>query len=175
MKSRLMIMCTALASAAILAACGSSYQAASSGGSSSSGGSGGSGDGALGIRSIKNAGTVLTTSEGMTLYMRTTDRNGKITCTGKCASNWPPLIGSGPLPKLPSGASGQIAALKRPDGGQKQVTFAGHPLYTFVHDSAPGQANGQGLDDVWFAMKANGSSKKSGGSGKGSNGGGYGY
>jgi hypothetical protein len=54
------------------------------------------------------------------------------------------------------------------------VTFAGHPLYTFVGDSAPGQANGQGADGIWMAMQTtSGGSGGSGGGGNGGGGGGY--
>ena len=174
---KIQMVVSVLVTAGLLAACGSSGSqnpsGSGSGSTSKKNASGGkSTTQALGARTIKGAGNVLTAPDGLTLYMRTTDRNGKITCTGKCKSNWPPLIASGSLPELPPGVSGKLATVMRPDDGDKQVTFAGHPLYTFVGDSAPGQANGQGLDGVWFGMKTSGSS---GGGGGGGNGGGYGY
>ena len=48
---------------------------------------------------------------------------------------------------------GSFGTIKRPEG-TLQVSFDGMPLYTFAGDSRPGQANGQGIGGVWFAVKA---------------------
>ena len=67
------------------------------------------------------------------------------------------------------GTSGTFGTIKRPDG-TTQLTFDGMPLYTYSGDSAAGQANGQGVQGVWFAVTPSGSTS---GNGSGS-GGGYG-
>ena len=78
------------------------------------------------------------------------------------------------------GLPGSLSTISRPDGG-RQVTYNGMPLYTYSGDAAPGEANGQAIDNVWFAVTPNGSSSGasvgaagSTGSSAGSGGGGYG-
>jgi predicted lipoprotein with Yx(FWY)xxD motif len=120
----------------------------------------------------------------MTLYHLSGEQNGKFICTtSACVGVWHPL--AAPAGSTPTGVSA-LATVKRPDGSA-QVTYKGTPLYTFAQDTAPGQANGQGIKDVgtWSAVTVTGggaaastpSSSKaasSGGEG-GGGGGGYGY
>ena len=40
--------------------------------------------------------------------------------------------------------------------GESQVTYGGKPLYYFADEAKPGDTNGQGVDDVWFALTADG-------------------
>ncbi len=125
-------------------------------------------------------GSVLDTSNGLTLYHNTRESNGTIVCTGACAQEWPPVTVSGTVPASPAGA-GTFGTVDRPDG-TTQLTFHGMPLYTFAGDTAAGQANGQGLyqDGLWFAVGPHGAittsagpNTSSGGS-SGSSGGGSG-
>jgi predicted lipoprotein with Yx(FWY)xxD motif len=103
-------------------------------------------------------GTVLTGPNGHTLYRLATETNGQIECTGSCAQAWPPLtVSAGQTPKLGSGLIGTISTVKRPDG-TTQVTYEGHPLYYYAADTAAGQATGQGVGGVWFAMTPAGAS-----------------
>jgi hypothetical protein len=60
---------------------------------------------------------------------------------------------SGSKVVLAHGLTGSLGSLTRPDG-TTQVTFDQHPLYTYSQDTAPGQANGQGVDGTWFVLKA---------------------
>lgn len=145
---------------------------------------GGGGALTVGTGSASGAGTVLVDSRGFTLYHLTTEVNGKIVCTGSCATTWPPLL----LPNgttsatAGSGVTGMLGTITRPDGGT-QVTYNGMPLYAYSGDSAAGQANGQGIQGTWFAVTPSGpggmSSGSSGGGGGmssgSSGGGGYGY
>ena len=113
----------------------------------------GGGTAQIGTRSIPGIGAVLVNSEGLTLYRLTTDTSTKTTCTGDCAQTWPPLLTTnGNAPSSPS-VSGQFGTLKRPDAGV-QITFNGMPLYTYAGDSHPGQANGQGIGGVFFAVSS---------------------
>ena len=93
--------------------------------------------------------TILTNAQGQTLYYFTPDTATKIACTGSCAQAWPPLLftGSGtPLSDAP--LTGALSALNSANGNQ--ITYNGHPLYTYSGDTAPGQTTGAGLFGKWF-------------------------
>ncbi len=93
--------------------------------------------------------TVLTDTKGMTLYYLTKDKAGQSTCTGGCASAWPPLLASGSgTPTSAKDVSGTLAAFDGANG--HQVEYNGHPLYTYSGDSSAGEANGEGVGGVWF-------------------------
>jgi predicted lipoprotein with Yx(FWY)xxD motif len=90
-------------------------------------------------------GTVLVTSDGFTLYFHAGDSSTHSSCTGGCASAWPPLlVKAGTKVKGGSGASGKFATFKRADG-TTQVTYNGHPLYSWTGDYSPGDTTGQGI------------------------------
>jgi predicted lipoprotein with Yx(FWY)xxD motif len=159
------------AAAAVLAACSSS-------GTSSTGGSTGTSTsspvsataGSLKTATIGGA-TVLTNAKGLTLYSFAPDTPTKSNCNGTCAQNWPPVKG----PATASGVTGAFGTIKRSDGST-QATFDEHPLYTFVGDTAPGQANGNGLNaagGLWHEITTSGTAPA--GSSSGSGGGGNGY
>lgn len=111
---------------------------------------------------VPSLGTVLVDGQGLTLYMFVPDhQRGRSTCYGPCASAWPPL-------RLPSGTSVPVAGgradasllgtTSRTDGGL-QVTYNGWPLYLWVGDTEPGQATGQGLDNLggrWYVLSPEG-------------------
>jgi predicted lipoprotein with Yx(FWY)xxD motif len=104
---------------------------------------------------IPNVGTVLVEQNGRTLYMFMNDTGTKPTCTGACSANWPGLITTGP-PQASGGADdSKLGTTKSPEGGQ-QVTYNGHPLYLYTGDKAQGDANGQGIGGVWFAVTPDG-------------------
>ena len=99
--------------------------------------------GAVAIKTGKVGGvTVLTNSKGLTVYMFAADSPGKSNCYGDCASYWPPVIGSA---THAAGVPGTFSTTTRTDG-TKQVTWNGHPLYTYVADGGPGQAKGNNLN-----------------------------
>jgi predicted lipoprotein with Yx(FWY)xxD motif len=86
--------------------------------------------------------TVLTNAKGLTVYTFAADSPGKSNCYGDCASYWPPVTGS---PSHPPGVPGTFGTTARTDGST-QVTWNGHPLYTYIGDSGPGQAHGNNLN-----------------------------
>ena len=86
--------------------------------------------------------TVLTNAKGLTVYTFAADSPGKSNCYGDCASYWPPVTGS---PSHAADVPGTLGTTTRTDG-TKQVTWNGHPLYTYVGDSGPGQAHGNNLN-----------------------------
>ena len=158
-----------------VAACGSS---GSGGGSNSSGGSTNSGSAAASSSSVVKttkigSATVLTNAKGLTLYTFAIDGMNKSNCNASCIHYWPPEKG----PVKAPGIKGTFATIKR-SGGITQVTWNGHPLYTYIGDTAPGMATGNGKNlsgGVWHDIVLTGSaaapkpSKSSGGAG------GYGY
>ena len=75
-------------------------------------------------------------------------------CTGSCAAYWPPVIGTPTAG--PGVTTSKLGTIKRP-GGTTQATYAGHPLYTYVGDDAPGQARGNKIDlngGYWYEVRA---------------------
>jgi predicted lipoprotein with Yx(FWY)xxD motif len=169
----------ALALTALVAAgCGSSGGGSSSSSSASKpAASSSSGPSVTGTNT--SLGKIVVDSKGRTLYLFAKDTGMNSTCTGACASNWPPYTAT----SKPSGGGGvaasAISLVKRSDG-TKQVTLDGHPLYYYTGDQSAGQMNGQGVDAFgakWWAVAPSGSqvtaaAKSSGGSSSG--GGGYG-
>ena len=86
--------------------------------------------------------TVLTNAQGLTLYSFAPDTPTSSKCYGSCAAYWPPVTGTAAAsPGLP----GRIGTITR-TGGARQLSYNGHPLYTYIGDSAPGQANGNNLN-----------------------------
>lgn len=103
-------------------------------------------------------GDVLVDANGLTLYGFTPDTGGVPTCYGDCAAAWPPvLVDAGAAPAAGAGLDAALlGTVPRDDTDQLQVVFAGWPLYSFAGDQAAGDANGQGLNDVWFVVAADG-------------------
>jgi predicted lipoprotein with Yx(FWY)xxD motif len=173
---------------ALLAACGSSASPSSSappatGGSSSPATSQQGGTTASTVTITTHStgkGTVLATASGKTIYWFAIDTPTTSNCNGVCISYWPPVLGNAVAASgttLPHG----FGTITRSDG-KVQVTYNGHPLYTYVSDTAPGQISGNGLNisgGLWYAMTPSGAklgaaaAPSSGSSSSG--GGGYGY
>jgi predicted lipoprotein with Yx(FWY)xxD motif len=86
--------------------------------------------------------TVLTNVKGFTLYWFAPDTSARSVCYGTCAVYWPPVTGA---PVAGTGVTGRIGTISRTGGGT-EVTYDGHPLYTYVGDTAPGRASGNNLD-----------------------------
>ena len=151
----------ALAALAVVAtACGSSSggSSAGSGSSASAAASPTAGSSSTALKTAKIGGaTVLTNAKGFTLYWFVPDTATKSNCNGSCAHFWPPVKGPA---TAGSGVTGKLGVITRSDGS-KQATYVGHPLYTYVGDTAPGQAKGNGLNlsgGVWHEMTASGAS-----------------
>jgi predicted lipoprotein with Yx(FWY)xxD motif/plastocyanin len=107
-------------------------------------------------------GMYLTGEGGKTLYLLTTDQSGTSTCTGACATAWPPFtLAPGETVTGGSGVTGTFATLTRDDGSM-QVTYDGVPLYYFAADTAAGDTNGQGVKGVWFVVTPDGKPDEAG-------------
>lgn len=99
-------------------------------------------------------GSILVDSQGRTLYLWQADTGTKSTCTGPCASAWPPLATNG-KPTAGSGVKSSLLGTTNRSNGTDQVTYDGHPLYLFAGDTASGQTNGQGSNGFgapWYVL-----------------------
>jgi predicted lipoprotein with Yx(FWY)xxD motif len=110
------------------------------------------------LGSVPQLGQILVDSKGFVLYDFHKDKGTTSSCYGACEQGWPPLLTKG-APQPSNGASGsQLGTTKRKDGTM-QVTYAGHPLYTFAGDTKPGEANGNDTSAFgaqWYALQGNG-------------------
>jgi predicted lipoprotein with Yx(FWY)xxD motif len=96
--------------------------------------------------------TILVTMHGRTLYHLTGETTTHWMCARSCTSLWPPLLVPSRARHSKLGKVRGLGKARRPDG-KLQVTYKGHPLYTFANDHAAGDAKGQGFGGVWFVIK----------------------
>jgi predicted lipoprotein with Yx(FWY)xxD motif len=97
--------------------------------------------------------TVLTNAKGFTLYSFAPDTPASSKCYGSCAVYWPPVTGT---TAAGQGLPGKVTTITRTDGSH-QLTYNGHPLYTYIGDTAPGQARGNNLNlngGLWHEVPA---------------------
>jgi predicted lipoprotein with Yx(FWY)xxD motif len=127
-------------------------------------------------------GTVLVNGQGQTLYMLTSEKGGKITCTqaNGCTQAWPEtLVTNGATrARAGSGVQASLLGMVKDASGNLEVTYNHWPLYTFSGDSGSGVAKGQGLTSfggTWYVLSGSGNPVTSSQSGNASSGGGYGY
>ncbi|MEX2106340.1 MAG: hypothetical protein WD810_05525 [Solirubrobacterales bacterium] len=168
----------AVAAALVIAGCGGNDSGGAygskggSGGSSDTAGSGGTGgayaapapnpeEGAtfVSLGNVPELGLVLVDSKGFTLYDFHKDKGTKSACYGACAQAWPPLLTSDGEPHPSNGASAAKLGTTERDDGTMQVTYAGHPLYTYAGDKKPGEATGHDFSSFgaqWYALTGNG-------------------
>ena len=164
-----------LAATFVIAACSSSSSPTSSGGAASSATPASSAPAAGGsaLKTAKIGGaTVVTNGKGFTLYWFVPDTATTSKCNGSCASFWPPVKGPA---TAGAGVTGKLGTITRSDGSM-QATYNGHPLYTYVADSAPGQAKGNGLNlngGVWHEVTVSGAAALAPSGSAGAGGGGY--
>ena len=163
----------AVVGALVLAACGGSGSS-NSGTSSSSGASStpiygaappstsntSNSAGAASAVSTKTSslGTFLVDAKGRTLYLWDADKGSMSTCTGACAQAWPPLTTTG-TPKASGAVKSSLLGTTKRSDGSREVTYAGHPLYTFAGDTQPGQTTGEGSNGFgapWWVVSAAG-------------------
>jgi predicted lipoprotein with Yx(FWY)xxD motif len=99
-------------------------------------------------------GQILVDDKGMTLYLFVKDTGSSSTCYDQCAQFWPPLLTTG-TPQAAAGADQSLLGTTTRTDGKVEVTYAGHPLYYFVKDKAPGDITGQGVNgfgDLWWVL-----------------------
>jgi predicted lipoprotein with Yx(FWY)xxD motif len=99
-------------------------------------------------------GKILVDSRGRTLYLFEKDTGSKSTCSGACASAWPPFRTSG-TPKAGSGVTASLLGTTTRSDGNDEVTYNGHPLYYYAGDQKAGDTNGQDLNQFgapWYVL-----------------------
>ena len=103
-------------------------------------------------------GNVIVDGRGRTLYLFAKDAGPKSTCSGGCATDWPPFTATA-VPKAGSGVTSSGLSLTMRSDGHRQVVLDGHPLYYYAGDQGAGDLNGQGIDAwgaKWFVVDASG-------------------
>jgi predicted lipoprotein with Yx(FWY)xxD motif len=185
-RPHLKLLALAVAAALIVAGCGggdstseSAYGGGETSSTSQSAGNGGrsygegsttaappSGDegkaATVSVGSVPELGRVLVSAEGFTLYDFHKDKGSTSSCYGPCANAWPPLMTDG-APQPSNGASASKLGTTRRNDGTVQVTYAGHPLYTYSLDTKPGDAKGNDVDAFgaeWYALTPQGGEPK---------------
>ena len=160
MYSRWWVVPGLAAATLVVVGCGNSNSPTDPATSSAASTATGQTDAGAGTVAIKtestSKGTVLTNAGGLTLYWFAKDTPSQSNCNGSCATYWPPVIATGATAStsLPHG----FGTIKRADG-QTQLTYDGHPLYTYTGDTAAGQVNGNGLNAsgaLWWAVTPSG-------------------
>jgi predicted lipoprotein with Yx(FWY)xxD motif len=95
---------------------------------------------------------IIVDAAGKTVYLYVPDgasTTSKVPAALKAA--WPPVVASGAVIAGTGLTAAKLASDRQGDGSQ-QVAYNGHLLYTFANDKAPGDATGQGLGGIWFAL-----------------------
>jgi predicted lipoprotein with Yx(FWY)xxD motif len=104
-------------------------------------------------------GTIIVDGKSHTLYLFEKDKGGKSKCSSACATAWPPLLTKGKPKASGSVKASKLGTTKRSDG-TTQVTYGGHPLYTFIGDhNTPGKTTGEGskaFGAEWYVVGTNG-------------------
>ncbi|MGA2826539.1 MAG: hypothetical protein ABSF03_10490 [Streptosporangiaceae bacterium] len=157
-----------LGAAVTVAACGSSASTGAASGSSPSSGSTSSvgtssSVATVGAANVPGVGTVLVNGQGQTLYLLTSEKGDKLTCTKSsgCTKFWPEvtLPSGATAAKAGSGAQASLLGTVKDASGNLEVTYNGWPLYTFAGDSGTGVAHGQGVTSfggTWYVLNASG-------------------
>jgi predicted lipoprotein with Yx(FWY)xxD motif len=110
------------------------------------------------VEQTASLGNVIANAQGKTLYLFRADSGPKSDCYGQCAKYWPPLLTTG-KPVAENAAKGSLLGTTKRKDGTIQVTYKGHPLYTFVEDTKAGMAKGEGskaFGASWYALAPSG-------------------
>jgi len=137
-----------LGAAGVFAACTASGASSITSPSPASQAAASAGPGAVtvGTAGSPSFGLILTGANGMTLYTYSGDSSGTSTCTGGCATAWPPLtVPAGQQPTAGPGVTGSLTTLVRTDG-MTQVAYDSLPLYYWQGDAKPGDVTGDGVN-----------------------------
>ncbi len=115
------------------------------------------GDFDLQVLSVDGFGDIIVDREGMTLYIFDNDTEGVSNCSGGCLNAWPPLIVDS-TPEVGPGINTPIRTIQVEAG--LQVTINGFPAYYWAGDSAPGDALGNGVNNVWWVFNPDGTPQR---------------
>jgi predicted lipoprotein with Yx(FWY)xxD motif len=159
-RRRTLVTLTSLAVAALttlsLAACGDDDDSATAGAADTAATA--SGPAATVGVAQTDLGDVLVDAQGRTLYLFQADTGTTSACTGACATFWPPLTDDA-APTVAGGADASLVGTSARSDGTTQVTFNGHPLYTYTGDQKAGDTTGEGLNAFggnWYVLSSAG-------------------
>jgi len=152
-----------VASALLVAACGSAAATPSSSTSAGSTPASGTSSSASTTATVitthsGSAGSFLTNGSGRAVYLWVKDGKNMSACSGACAGAWPPVPATGTVTASGGAKASELGTITRSDG-TKQVTYDGHPLYYFAGDTGAGQDSGQGSDSFgakWWLVAPSG-------------------
>lgn len=143
----------------IVAGCGTSSSSSSAAANSASSATPAAATSVSVGKSSGSDGTYLTGASGRALYLWVADKRSKSSCSGACASVWPPLL-TKDSPVASNGVTASDLGTTTRSDGSKQVTYMGHPLYYYTADSSAGKVTGQGSDSFgakWWLVAPSGS------------------
>jgi predicted lipoprotein with Yx(FWY)xxD motif len=158
-KRTICALCVFGAIAAVIAGCGGGGDSTTASGGTQVSSQEDSSIAVVSAAKVGNVGTVLVDSEGRTLYDFHKDKRSLYSafssaCYGACAEEWPPLLTEGEPGAEGGAVETKLSTLERKDG-TLQVTYYGHPLYTYTGDQKPGEANGndaKAFGGQWYAL-----------------------
>jgi len=151
MKSKLFAIATVL----LAAACGGSSPSTSAASPSPSPAATGE---KIAVATNAKLGQILVDEKGMTVYLFVADTTKESTCYTSCAAIWPPVLTDG-APQAGTGVQASLLGTTTRTDGKVEVTYAGHPLYYFIKDKAPGDVTGQainGFGALWWVVYPSG-------------------
>ena len=151
MKSKLFAIATVL----LAAACGGSSPSTSAASPSPSPAATGE---KIAVATNAKFGSFLVDEKGMTVYLFVADTTKESTCYTSCAAVWPPVLTDG-APQAGTGVQASLLGTTTRTDGKVEVTYAGHPLYYFIKDKAPGDVTGQainGFGALWWVLSPSG-------------------
>lgn len=158
MRRQLILASASLVIALVAAGCGGKSSSSSSSAPASSPATTAAAAGATVAVKSSKLGRILVDGSGRTLYLFEKDTGTISTCSGACATGWPPLLTSG-APQAGSGVSAALLGTTTRADGKTEVTYHGHPLYYFAGDGKAGDTNGEGVKAFgaeWYVLSAAG-------------------
>jgi len=113
----------------------------------------------VGLAKVGKLGNVLVNNKGVTVYLFEKDKHGKSSCYGACANAWSPVLTTG-KPKAKDGARSSLLGTTKRRDGKLQITYHGHPIYTYEDDHGKaGTAKGQDVKEFgaeWYVLNKSG-------------------
>lgn len=100
---------------------------------------------------------IIVDAAGKTVYLYEPDGSSKTsTVPASIKANWPPVRPPGTGQTVSADLdNAHLQVYMQPDG-TSQLSYNGHLLYYFAGDAAAGDAKGNGLGSVWYALGPNG-------------------
>lgn len=154
MQTRLLVTAAAALTAAIVAACGSSTPSATVTSPTPASSPAPAPGQTIKVATDAKLGQILVDSAGKTVYLFVADKSTASTCYTSCAQLWPPVLTTG-APVAGTGVQASLLGTTTRTDGTTEITYAGHPLYYFLSDKAPGDTTGQGVNSfggLWWVL-----------------------